>query len=47
MAALPMPCLPALLDLSHEPGKVLQARLEHLWAALATPPDHQMAMVLR
>ncbi|WIA22027.1 hypothetical protein OEZ85_004377 [Tetradesmus obliquus] len=38
--------LPPLLDLSHEPAKVLQARLARVWAVLAVPAEQQMAMVL-
>jgi hypothetical protein len=47
VAALPMPSLPQLLDLSHEPVKVLQARLERVWAILGTPAEQQLDMVLR
>jgi hypothetical protein len=42
-----MPSLPQLLDLSHEPVKVLQARLEQVWAILGTPAEQQLDMVLR
>lgn len=47
VSALPMPSLPQLLDLSHEPVKVLQARLERVWEVLGTPPEQQLDMVLR
>lgn len=47
VAALPMPSLPQLLDLSHEPVKVLQARLERVWEVLGVPADQQLDMVLR
>lgn len=47
LASLPMPSLPVLLDLSHDPVKVLHARLERVWAVLGTPPEQQMDMVLR
>jgi hypothetical protein len=47
VAALPMPSLPLLLDLSHEPVKVLQARLERVWEALGIPADQQLDMVLK
>ncbi|WIA42463.1 hypothetical protein OEZ86_008458 [Tetradesmus obliquus] len=46
LAAVPLPSLPPLLDLSHEPAKVLQARLARVWAVLAVPAEQQMAMVL-
>lgn len=46
-AAVPLPSLPELLDLSHEPAKVLQARLQRVWNVLDTPPEQQMGMVLR
>jgi hypothetical protein len=38
--------MPPLLDLSHEPAKVLQARLGRVWAVLEVPPEQQMDMVL-
>jgi len=47
VGALPMPSLPQLLDLSHEPVKVLQARLERVWDALGIPAEQQLDMVLR
>jgi hypothetical protein len=47
VSALPMPSLPQLLDLSHEPVKVLQARLERVWEVLGIPPEQQLDMVLR
>jgi hypothetical protein len=47
LAELPLPCLPQLLDLSHEPVKVLQARLERVWGVLGTPPEQQLGMVLQ
>lgn len=47
LGALPMPSLPQLLDLSHEPVKVLQARLERVWDALGIPAEEQLDMVLR
>lgn len=47
LSALPLPSLPELLDLSHEPAKVLQARLERVWGVLGVPPEQQMEMVLR
>jgi hypothetical protein len=43
---VPLPSLPQLLDLSHEPAKVLQARLARVWAVLEVPPEQQMDMVL-
>ncbi|KAF8063836.1 hypothetical protein HT031_003693 [Scenedesmus sp. PABB004] len=46
LASVPMPSLPALLDLSAEPARVLMARLERVWGALGTAPVQQMAMVL-
>lgn len=47
VAVLPMPSLPQLLDLSHEPAKVLQARLERVWETLGTLPEQQLDMVLK
>lgn len=47
VAVLPMPSLPQLLDLSHEPVKVLQARLERVWEVLGVPAETQLDMVLR
>jgi hypothetical protein len=47
VSALPMPSLPQLLDLSHEPVKVLQARLERVWDVLGVPAEQQLDMVLR
>jgi hypothetical protein len=46
LASVPLPSLPELLDLSHEPAKVLQARLARVWAVLKVPPEQQMDMVL-
>ena len=45
--AVPLPVLPPLLDLCHEPAKVLQARLVRVWSILGVAPPQQMAMVLR
>lgn len=45
--ALPLPSLPHLLDLSHDPAKVLQARLERVWGVLGMTPQQQLDMVLR
>jgi hypothetical protein len=42
-----MPSLSQLLDLSHEPVKVLQARLERVWEVLGVPAEQQLDMVLR
>lgn len=47
VSALPMPSLPQLLDLSHEPVKVLQARLERVWEVLRVFPEQQLDMVLK
>lgn len=47
LAALPMPSLPALLDLSCEPAKLLHARLERVWQLLGWQAEEQMDMVLR
>ncbi|KAF6260177.1 hypothetical protein COO60DRAFT_914142 [Scenedesmus sp. NREL 46B-D3] len=47
LAAVPLPSLPGLLDVGHEPAKLLQARLARVWAALQVPPAQQMDMVLR
>jgi len=45
--AVPLPQLPQLLNLSHEPSKVLQARLVRMWGILGWEAPQQMAMVLR
>jgi len=47
LAAVPLPALPRILDLSHEPARVLQERLERVWGILGVPAAERMGMVPR
>jgi hypothetical protein len=47
LAAVPPPALPRILDVSREPARVLQVRLERVWGILGVPAAEGMAVVLR